>query len=58
MNRQYYSALDRKIVTARRRKQMQESKEAIINAIGFVTLTGAITLGLFFGWLTLGLMFR
>ena len=54
---QYYTWLDKKIANARRKRKTQEYRDAIVNAIEFVAITGAATLAVFFGWLTLGALF-
>lgn len=58
MNKNYYSSLDKKIANARKRRQVQEYKNAIVNTIEFMAIVGAVTITLFLAWLTLGIMFR
>lgn len=51
MNRE----LDRKIIQARKQNDV---RDFIVNAVEFTVAVFIFVTGLFFGWLTLGLMFR
>lgn len=54
MNRE----LERKVIQARQKRQRQEWKDWVVNTIEFTACTFALVACVFFGWLTLGALFR
>lgn len=50
-----YEVMEKRVAQARVKREI---KDMIVNAIEFTACTVAVVTGLFFGWLTLGLMFR